>query len=599
MHDETHLLFLHGVGEGDPDGHWAAALDEALREAGYPSLSSDRVIAPRYARALLGTDDDVPMPRITVKALARDAAREQRRDFERRTGAIEFRLGRTKQGLQLAAFDGAVGLAVELPKFAQAKSYLTQPRIRAQVLQRVLDQLPESGRVVIVAHSLGSVIAADLLRRLPVGIEIVGLVTIGSPLANARFDVDVIRDSLKEPPANLGWWVNFWNALDPIVANRGLSSVFPWMLDFSVSSAALPDISAHSAVNYLAMPSVAEAIGYGVFGSRSRELVSVNRGADVPVDAAETITLLALRYGHHLKLQLIGDQRSRFEGALRVVQATAVEQLRQHREADSRPLPELVAGLAFDLSDPQAHVPQPGRITFVDKEDAVVFLTVLATQNVLHPFDISVAPDKRKRAMENLASEMELTSQFGADVFSSFEKAQSTLRGPQLAGWFKWGAVGIGAIAIVIATGGLALAAGGGLVGAAAITSALAAFGPGGMIGGLLTAGTLVTAGGGGLAYGLASSGTSAESVEAVVAGQLATAMLREEHGLQQDPAVWNTLVETEAAVIREHERLDEFSDEKSAALKELQRKITAVGRALSYLREHGLEPQPAIEASR
>lgn len=496
------------------------------------------------------------------------------------------------------ALDVGVGLAVDVPHFAQAKNYLDKPRIRAQVLQRVLDQLPATGRLVIVAHSLGSVIAADLLRRLPVDIEVVGFVTIGSPLANARFDVDLIRDSLKEPPANLGWWVNFWNALDPIVAHRGLSSVFPWMLDFSVSSAALPGIPAHSAVNYLSMPSVAEAIGYGVFGSRSREVVRVERGSDVPLDAAEVITLLALRYGYHLSLQLTGDQKARFEGALRVVQATAVEQLRQQRASDSRPLPELVAKLAFDLSDPHAHVPLPGRISFVTKEEAVVLLTVLATQNVLHPFEIAVAPEKRKRAMENLAAEMELTSQFGADVLSSFEKAQGTLRGPQFAGWLKWGAIGVGAIAIVIATGGLALAAGGGLAGAAAITSALAAFGPGGMIGGLLTAGTLVTAGGGGLAYGLASPGTSADSVEAVVAGQLATAMLREEHGLPQDPAVWNTLVETEAAVIREHERLDEFSDEKAAALKELQRKITAVGRALTYLREHGLEPQPEIEGS-
>ena len=595
MHDETYLLFLHGVGKGDPERRWAAALDEALRGVDYPSLPGERVLVPRYAHALKGVDDGVALPPLTVKAPPREVARQQRRDFERRIGAVEFRLGRATQGRHVAVLDAAIGVAVETPRFAQAKNYLTNPDIRAQVLQRVLDQIPASGRLVVVAHSLGSVIAADLLRRLPVAIEVVGLVTIGSPLANARFDVDKIRETLKEPPANLGWWINFWNPSDLIVANRGVASEFPWMLDFSISSSALPGVPAHSAVSYLSVPAVAEAIGYGFFGSRSKEVARVPRGVDEPVDAAEAITLLALRYAQLLKLQLSGDQRQRFEGALRVVQATAVEQLRLQREREARPLPELVARLAFDLSDPDASVPEPGPIGFISKEEAVVLLTVLATQNVLHPFEIGVQADKRKRAMEDLAAEMALTSQFGSDILALFEKAQSTLRGPQLAVWTKWGAIGIGAIALVIATGGLALAAGGGLAGAAAITSALAAFGPGGMIGGLLTAGTLVTAGGGGLAYGLASPGTSAESVEAVVAGQLATAMLREKHGLRQDPAVWNTLVATEAAVIREHERLDEFSDEKATALKELQRKITAVGRALAYLRAHELEPQAAV----
>ncbi len=27
--------------------------------------------------------------------------------------------------------------------------------------------------------------------------------------------VEGLRDELKEPPTNLGWWVSFWNPLDP------------------------------------------------------------------------------------------------------------------------------------------------------------------------------------------------------------------------------------------------------------------------------------------------------------------------------------------------------------------------------------------------
>ncbi len=194
--------------------------------------------------------------------------------------------------------------------------------------------------------------------------------------------------------------------------------------------------------------------------------------------------------------------------------------------------------------------------------------------------------------MEDLTAEMGLSSRYGTDVFEAAKEAQDVLTASRNVNWLKWGAVGAGAAAIVVATGGLALAAGAGLAGAAALTSALAAFGPGGMIGGLLTAGTLVSAGGGGIAFGLANSGTAAETLESVVQTRLAATILRNRQGLEPDRAVWDLLVQTEIAVRREHERLDEFSDETSPALKELKRKIVTIERALEYLADNGMEPE-------
>lgn len=218
-------------------------------------------------------------------------------------------------------------------------------------------------------------------------------------------------------------------------------------------------------------------------------------------------------------------------------------------------------------------------------------LSVIPGENLIRPFDIAVPKDVSKEALLVLSAEMGLTSNFGSNVLSASKGAQDALKAGGGFNLLKLGAIGAGAIAIVVATGGLALAAGAGLVGAAAITSALAAFGPGGMIGGLLTAGTLVTAGGGGIAFGLASPGTPAEAVEAVVARQLTVVILRQYQALEQDPMVWITLTETEIALRREHERLDEFSDESSPTLKDLKRKLDAVVRAMTYMREHGLEP--------
>ncbi|WP_104090822.1 alpha/beta hydrolase [Cryobacterium sp. N19] len=600
MSNDTIFLFLHGVGKGDHDDTWKVDFSAALTRLGYPDLDTVRVIAPKYAHALVGWDDKESLPGVTIKQPPREAAKKNRRDFENRIGAVEFRLGRPDRGTGLVGANAAVGVGLSFVK--QAQNYLKNPQIRAQVLNRILSKLPESGRLVIVGHSLGSVIAADLLRRLPVGLEVAGMVTIGSPLANGGFDVDKLREALNEPPTNLGWWVNFWNAPDPVAAHRGVSAVFPWMIDFRINTKAVGR-RAHVAAEYLSNEAVAAAIGFALFGSRSKELARIDKGLDIPVDATERIAIVALRYAHLMKMSLIGDQRDRFAGALRQVQAAVVDDIRSRNDFEEsegrgrRGMPYAVARLAFDLSDPDAIVPEPLPSDHLSKDDAVLLLTILAAENVIRPFEITIPKDKWQDAMKDLTAEMGLGSQYGADVFAAAKRAQEKLRSGPGVNWLKWGALGAGAALIIVATGGLALAAAPGLVGAAVITSALATFGPGGMMGGLLAAGTLLTAGGSGIALGLASPGTTAETLEAVVERQLTAVILRQSQNLEQDPSVWRVLVETEIEVRRQYERLDEFSDESSPSLKELKRKIGTIERALKYLRENGLEPHIALDA--
>ncbi|MCB5274739.1 hypothetical protein BJG92_02276 [Arthrobacter sp. SO5] len=519
---------------------------------------------------------------MTIDLPLREAAKKNRRDFERRIGAVEFRLGRHDRGNGRPGGDAVINLAVGLPPFIQARNYMNNPQIRAQVLNRILKTLPESGRLVIVGHSLGSVIAADLVRRLPIGLDVAGMVTIGSPLANGNFDVDKLRETLKEPPTNLAWWVNFWNGHDPVAAHRGVSSVFPWMIDFRIQTKMSPRV--HSAVEYLTDETVAQAIGFALFGSRSKELAGIDKGLDIPLDSPERLALLALRYAYLIKMRLDGDIQDRYVGALRQVQATVIDTIRWRNDRESRAMPSAVGRLAFDLSDPHAAVPEPLPSNHIAKDEAVVLFTILAAENVIRPFEISIPKDTRRDAMKDLTAEMGLGSQYGADVFAAAKRAQEALSGGRGVNWI--GALGAGAAAIAVATGGLA-----GLAGAAVITSALAGFGQGGMLGGLLTAGTLVAARGDGIAFGLANSGTTAETLEAVVARLLAAEILRQRQHLDQDRAVWRILVEAEIVVRREHERLDEFSDESAPALKELKRKIEAIERALKYLSDNGLEP--------
>lgn len=138
MSQEPTLLFLHGVGDGNKDGAWLTGLSAALGRLGYPGVYPKRVIAPRYAHALKGSDEPLPLPRITVKRPARDKVRQNRRDFERRTAALEFRLGRHYQGRGCGGAEIVVNGSASLPGFGQVRKYLGNADVRAQVLQLIL-----------------------------------------------------------------------------------------------------------------------------------------------------------------------------------------------------------------------------------------------------------------------------------------------------------------------------------------------------------------------------------------------------------------------------------------------------------------------------
>ncbi|MCW4466535.1 alpha/beta hydrolase [Glutamicibacter sp. MNS18] len=589
MTNKTILLFLHGVGDGDPQNDWKDRLSQSLVDAEYPSLDDVELIVPKFAHALKGADEFDGVPPITYKRPRRSEAGLCRREFEHRMAGLEFKLGRHDSGNGWPLGESIIDVAFSTKFFTQASNYMRNERIRAGVLARILKRIPAKGRIVIVGHSLGSVIAADLLLRLPSDIEVVGMVTIGSPLGHRSFDVEKLGSDLKDPPTHLSWWVNIWNDQDPVASHRGVCSVFPWMTDHRITSK--PGPSAHRARTYFSDPVVAEAVGYALFGSKSKEIVKVSHVLDVQPNETERIALLALRYAHLINGRLEGDLKDRYSGALRQVQATLVDGLQRWNEREGRPTPHFVSRLAFDLSDQDADVPEPFPGPYLAIDDAIEPMIGIASENIIAPFEITVSMDIKEQALRDLTAEHGLTSKFGEEVFKSAKRATEVLNGGRSLNWKKWGVVGLGAVALVAATGGLALAAAPGLAGAAVLTSALATFGPGGMVGGLITAGSLVGVGGGSIAYGLASPGTSAVAMEAVIERMLTAAILRKNQGLPPDPSIWKTLVEIEIQVRREYERLDEYSDGSSAGLAELKKKITAVERALEFLRLEGMEP--------
>ena len=162
------LVYLHGIG-AEHDDAWRDVVSAALVEVGYPGLLDGvDCRAPKYPNTLrYPSDERHVLPPQTSPHMSRSERDDLRWRVERATADLERALGTHAAGW-------AVPLAAEtvpavMKVIPQARRYLEDEATRANTLHRVLAELPESGPIVLLAHSLGTVIAADLLTRLPAG----------------------------------------------------------------------------------------------------------------------------------------------------------------------------------------------------------------------------------------------------------------------------------------------------------------------------------------------------------------------------------------------------------------------------------------------
>jgi pimeloyl-ACP methyl ester carboxylesterase len=571
------LVYLHGVGDGDQSEGWRKTLDSSLVEAGYPGLGDVRIVSPKYPHSLrYPSDDDMgaKLPPLTTQKFDREAEESFRRALERRTAELELVLGPHTPGGYLPSSQLIQGWTVKLLR--QAANYLLNEQKRALVLNRVLRTLPSSGDVVIVGHSLGSVIAMDLVDRLPAKVNVSALVTIGSPAGHVGMHKASGRISLRRPSSRVQWWANFWNVMDPVCGLRGVSWLFPWALDLQLNLG-----PTHASLAYLEVPTVATAIGRGLFGSQSKELQPLVTVPDARLDAAESFLILTMAYAQYVRDQLKPPLRSRYQDTIELVQRDFLEALIRTYAQENKRVPRALSFLR------DGHRPQP--LSSLSKTDAVTVLVAIATANVIAPFEIKIPDDAQKGAMRDLAVSMGLGGQFGQNAAESVASAQKIVQPSH--SWRRWALVGGGALMLALGPVGLMMAAPATAAGGAAIVGALASFGPGGMVGGLATAGALTSTGAGAMAAALAQADSSAASVESVVVQLLAAVLLRDKEGLDQDTGSWSALVELERQVSRSIQRLEPYSDEKAPSLEALRRKARAIERAMDYIVSKRLIP--------
>jgi hypothetical protein len=109
---------------------------------------------------------------------------------------------------------------------SQAAAYLHKPGLKEKiddiVMTQIIDGLPRDEKVIIISHSLGSIVAYDLMRRLRHKVKVKLLLTAGSPLG-----IEMVKLRLGPPLIclpNVDKWLNISDRDDFVALKTKLTS---------------------------------------------------------------------------------------------------------------------------------------------------------------------------------------------------------------------------------------------------------------------------------------------------------------------------------------------------------------------------------------
>ena len=587
------LLLVHGVGGAKPGSDWMKPLNFRLPGLGFSTIAepTDTICAPSYGH-LFGTTE-AEEPRETYKRPPDKLLLAQRLEFAARQKALERVVRPHNESTDVWGWPGVTPTLgnplldlVEFFGFADVRRYIERPAVRNAVWRHLLEEMPQTGSVIVVAHSLGSVAAAGLLRRLPPGVTVDLLVTIGSPLPFGRYRSHLSAVWADFPYSRALRWLNVHSPWDGVTGGRGISGAIPHAVDVCAH------INGDHAIEaYMSHPAVAAAIASVAFppvpdggATASRDTVEVPLARRIHMSWGPL--LLGAAFTWQLSRSLPSDEwRSnlRLEAARAEVARRAVADIEAQRRRRAESIEQLrdlgLSPSGDQLGDhPLADYRYPnfrdltvGAAALLDgawTDQELLSLAVgLMLQPLVKPFDIQASPERRCRALEltlnvvrdkrgNLADKT-----FAEQVRKSVVWAEDRLAA---GGRFPWGTVLItSGLVLLAATGvGLAVAAPAGLAGAAVVTSTLAAFGPGGMVGGLLTLGAMTGTAGALGALGVAAELEGSPATQARAAAEAESAAAAQS-GVELAAAPVDTLTVTLTgmlAVVHAQSQLDGFA---------------------------------------
>ncbi|WP_393101027.1 hypothetical protein [Streptomyces sp. LN325] len=309
------MVFVHGIGGVRDAGHerreWLEALSEGARRAGHADsvsgLTQGWLAEVRFADysdlfvagQAQGAEDEVlgvvqvnfldALVRELIDELSQQADEQEDRHALRVLEGAREQLpgaGGEVQGLgePVRLLINALTTVLQIPglrraaqwasgrtllgSLAQVGRYLDRgerdgdgPSLDVRVQERMLRGVDPDRPLVVVAHSLGTVVAFEALHDYTGSVGL--LVTLGSPLATGAAVLQRVRPQPPRTPVTVERWLNFWDR-DDIVAAR--PQVQQWMLPNAAAVAPVTDrvdsegLWVHTATKYLRQPAVAGPI---------------------------------------------------------------------------------------------------------------------------------------------------------------------------------------------------------------------------------------------------------------------------------------------------------------------------------------------------
>jgi hypothetical protein len=390
------------------------------------------------------------------------------------------------------------------------------------VLRLLLGRIPDGSEIVLLGHSLGSVVGLDLIRHLPPKTYVRLFVSLGSPLSTPGLwpFLRGLKDDF--PYDRVGSWVNVVDGRDPVAGWRRVSAAFPMALDAPVRLG-----GSHEVVGYFSNPALAAVISRAVYPVPASE-DSANLAKKISQDWNPI--LLAFEFSNQLSRSCRTDAaawKQRFDTVRRILAERTLAQVERARTDN----PEVEAlERPPTLNDLLDHAVEHVRDAWSDEELLPLAVT-LYMSSPTSPFDVRLDAKHKAVALTRL---LENIRRRGGPVSASefVEKLEKAVRfnAKEFAGgrpanvWVVLLTIGVAVLAL---TGvGLMVAVPAGLAGAAAITATLAAFGPGGMVGGMLTIAALTGTGtaflGAGAVAGTGGSAQDVRTTDAAVRDQFA-----------------------------------------------------------------------------
>lgn len=623
------VVFIHGQRGPEQLQSWLEPLNRRLAELKHSGLDEtvDSLISVAYLDELRAGADG-PAPQDTWVKAEDSAFASAESAYQLRRSELARVVARWQKGpggLDFSFVPRSPLNDVIADQMEPVRLYKKEPRHRHAAQRCVLRQLPRSGSAVVIGHSLGSVLAADILTKLPPDLTVTLLLTIGSPLAIETLGTSSKQLASAFPYDRVHAWVNVFDPRDVVTFGRAISTRFPAVLDVPIDTGAF-----HTSAAYMSHSVVAALVGHVLFG--------VAR-AEVPPELPQRRLHpawhpLLLNFAYTAQLSVGTEPRKwkvkrRLDTARNVIADRVIDDVEQRRaeihevdgarvahEMDDSPVG---SGRSPGKSDLLNHAADLVRDTWSDTELAPLAVS-LAMSPPLPPFDIHISVEHRHRALWALLNRVrrrqgDLTDErFATGVKESVAAAEGVLneRG------FPWGKILIfGGLAVLALTGvGLAAAATAatGLAGAAAITATMAAFGPGGMVGGMATLAALTGVGtaltGAGLSQELApgsepfealrfwaahrlAMGSSAE-LRTTVAGMLAVIGVQKGLGFHPSTSVVEDVLLKIQADVSKEQRLYEYVAPNRPGTAEWKTKTDILRRALEWV-----EKQPEVDAAR